>query len=60
MRALRSFGALTLGGVLGISLATYGWIAKAGGNRICRMLAGAVLCAIFAGLCWKGYKRKEE
>ncbi len=22
------------------------------------MLAGSVLCAVFAGLCWKGYKKQ--
>ena len=59
-RVLRGFGALTAGGVLGIPVAFYGWISKAAGNRSVWMLAGAVLCALFAGLCWKGYKRKEE
>ena len=59
-RVLRGFGALTLGGVLGIPVALYGWIAKASGSRPVWMLAGAVLCALFAGLCWKGYKRKAE
>ena len=59
-RVLRGFGALTLGGVLGIPAALYGWIAKASGSRPVWMLAGAVLCALFAGLCWKGYKRKAE
>lgn len=58
-RVLRGFGALTLGGALGIPIALYGWIAKVSGNRPIWMLAGAVLCAAFAGLCWKGYKRKE-
>ena len=58
-RVLRGFGALTLGGALGIPIALYGWIAKVSGNRPIWMLAGAVLCAVFAGLCWKGYKRKE-
>lgn len=58
-RVLRGFGALTLGGTLGIPIALYGWIAKVSGYRPIWMLAGAVLCAVFAGLCWKGYKRKE-
>ena len=57
-RVLRGFGALTLGGVLGIPVALYG-LAKTGGNRPVWMLAGAVLCAVFAGLCWKGYRPKE-
>ena len=59
-RVLRGFGALTAGGALGIPVALYGWISKAAGNRPVWMLAGAVLCALFAGLCWKRYKRKEE
>ncbi len=58
-RVLRGFGALTLGGVLGIPIALYGWITKVGYRHIW-MLSGAVLCAIFAGICWKGYRRKEE
>ena len=60
IRVLRGFGALTLGGVLGIPVAGYGWLVKAGGGRPLWMLAGAALCAVFAGICWKGYKRKEE
>lgn len=59
-RVLRGLGALTAGGALGIPVALYGWISKAAGNRPVWMLAGAVLCALFAGLCWKGYKWKEE
>ena len=59
-RVLRGFGALTLGGVLGVPVAIYGWIGKTGGSRPVWMLAGAMLCALFAGLCWKGYKRKEQ
>lgn len=58
-RVLRGFGALTLGGLLGIPVALYGWLAETGGNRPVWMLAGAVLCAVFAGLCWKGYRPKE-
>jgi len=57
-RVLWGFGALTLGGVLGVPVAIYGWIAKAGGSYPGWMLAGAVLCAVFAWLCWKGYQRK--
>ena len=58
-RVLRGFGALTLGGVRGVAVAVYGWAAKTGSNRPLWMLAGAVLCAVFAGLCWKGYRPKE-
>ena len=59
-RVLRGFGALTLGGIMGIPVAVYGWMAKAGGHLPKWMLAGAGLCALFAGLCWKGYRRKTE
>ena len=59
-RVLRGFGALTLGGIMGISVAVSGWMAKAGGHLPKWMLAGAGLCALFAGLCWKGYRRKTE
>ena len=58
-RVLRGFGALTAGGVLGIPVALYGWMAKTGGDHPLWMLAGAALCAVFAGLCWKGYRPKE-
>lgn len=58
-RVLRGFGALTLGGALGIPIAAWGWIVKSGGNRPFWMLTGAALCAVFAGLCWHGYRRKK-
>ena len=57
-RVIRGFGALTLGGALGIPISIAG-IAKAKNRRrYVRMLAGAVLCSVFAGLCFKGYKKK--
>ena len=59
VRVIRGFGALTLGGALGIPVAVCGWIMKTGGNRPMWMLLGAVLCAVFAGLCWRGYHRKK-
>lgn len=59
-RLLRGFGSLTLGGAVAIPVAIYGWIAKTGGHRPLWMFVGALLCAAFAGVCWKGYKLKEE
>ena len=50
----RGFGALTLGGMLGIAVAAAGLIAAQG--ALCWwMLAGAVLCALFAGLIFREY-----
>ena len=60
IRLYRGFGSLTLGGLLGIPLSIAGLIIKIGGNRPWWLLAGAVLCTLFAGLCFRGYKRMEE
>ena len=50
----RGFGALTLGGLLGMAVAVAGLIAAQG--ALCWwMLAGAVLCALFAGLIFREY-----
>ena len=58
VRVLRGFGALTAGGILGIPLAAGGWMAQVGSLALW-MLAGAVLCAAFAGICWRGYQRRQ-
>ena len=60
IRLYRGFGSLTLGGLLGIPMAVTGLILKTQENRPWWLLAGAVLCALFAGLCFRGYKRMEE
>lgn len=60
IRLYRGFGSLTLGGLLGIPMAVTGLILKTQGTRPWWLLAGAVLCALFAGLCFRGYKRIEE
>ena len=57
-RVIRGFGALTLGGVLGIPVAVVGIIKTADKKRYAWMLAGSVLCSVFAALCFKGYKKK--
>lgn len=56
LRLLRGFGALTLGGFLGAALALVGCLVGAGRGLAPWMLAGGVLCAVFAGLLYKGYR----
>ena len=54
-RLFRGFGALTVGGLLGIPTA----FAGSGKNkkRAGIMLGGSLLCAVFAGLLLAGYKK---
>ena len=47
-RVLRGFGALTLGGILGIPVAVVVMIQNANGSLPLWMLAGAVLCGLFS------------
>ncbi len=56
VRVLRGFGALTLGGALGVPVALWGWCTGCNGSLPLWMLGGAVLTAVFAFLCWKGYR----
>ena len=66
-RLLRGFGALTAGGIAGVPTALYGVIAEdgvagagvAGGRTAVIMLISAVLCGLFAGLCFIGYRKRE-
>ena len=55
-RLFRGFGALTLGGLLGIPMALAGF--RRNKKRAAAMLAGSALCAFFAGLLFAGYKKK--
>ncbi len=57
-RVIRGFGALTAGGIMGIPIALVGMAKTKDKKRHAWMLAGAVLCSVFAGLCFKGYKKK--
>ena len=60
-RVYRGFGALSLGGIKGAAVALIGIVGA--GEDICYlyiMLAGGVLCAVFAGLCFKRYKKMPE
>ena len=55
-RLYRGFGSLTFGGIIGIPVAIIGLITGSNGRLAVWMLIGAILCAVFAGLCFKGYK----
>ncbi len=57
-RVIRGFGALTLGGILGIPISAAGIVKSEARKRYTWMLVGSVLCSAFAGLCFKGYKKK--
>lgn len=56
-RLLRGFGALTLGGVGGMLVSAFALAGKKEKEGPAVMLTGSALCAVFAGLCWKGYRR---
>jgi hypothetical protein len=60
IRLLRGFGALTLGGIAGIPVAVTGIILKTNSILPIWMLAGAILCGLFAGLLFTGYRKKES
>ena len=65
IRLLRGFGALTLGGILGTVAAAamliYAAIGGAGDLLyVWLMLAGGILCGLFAGLLFKQYKPVEK
>lgn len=55
-RLLRGFGSLTLGGILGAVISMIGVITVSCDYW---MLLGSVLCAVFAGLLYKGYRKVE-
>jgi hypothetical protein len=57
-RLLRGFGALTTGGISGMIVSAFGLATQKEKKHPAIMLAGSVLCALFAGLCWQGYKKR--
>ena len=57
-RLLRGFGALTTGGIGGMIVSAVGLAAQKEKKTPVLMLIGSLLCALFAGLCWKGYKKR--
>ena len=58
IRVLRGFGALTLGGLAGIVTAAGGMLLHVHGKQPLWMLAGALLCTVFACICYLGYRKK--
>ena len=57
-RLLRGFEALTLGGIGGMIVSALGLASRKEKKNPAIMLAGSVLCAVFAGLCWQGYRKR--
>lgn len=63
-RLLRGFGALALGGIIGMAAALCGilygllFADAADMGYLILMLGGALLCTIFVGLLYKGYHRR--
>ena len=57
-RLLRGFGALTAGGIGGMVVSALGLAAQKEKKHPAIMLMGSLLCAVFAGLCWQGYKKR--
>ncbi len=57
-RLLRGFGALTVGGIGGMVVSALGLAAQKEKKHPAIMLMGSLLCAVFAGLCWQGYKKR--
>lgn len=57
-RVLRGFGMLALGGLLGAVVALVGLLAGQDGP-MSWMLVGGILCAVFAWLCYRGYRPKQ-
>ena len=55
-RLYRGFGALMAGGLLGVPIAVLGL--RNNKKRSAVMLTGSVLCAVFAGLLFAGYRKQ--
>lgn len=66
VRVYRGFGALTLGGITGAVVSLVGIVCAAATGvqasitYLYLLFLGSVLCAIFAGLLFKGYKKVDE
>ena len=57
-RLLRGFGALSVGGISGMIVSVLGLVTQKEKKHPVIMLMGSLLCAVFAGLCWQGYKKR--
>ena len=60
VRLYRGFGALTLGGVMGILVSTAGLLSGKVSSLAWFMLAGSTLCALFAWLLFREYKPQDR
>lgn len=60
IRLYRGFGALTLGGIIGVINFVIGLVIYSDKILMILMFAGSVLCAVFAGLCFAGYKKQNS
>lgn len=58
-RLYRGFGALTLGGIVGTLVSVLGLVICFDKILMIWLLVGSVLCAVFAGLCFVGYKKQK-
>ena len=59
IRLYRGFGALTLGGIVGVLVSVLGFVIFSDKILMVWMLVGSVLCEVFAGLCFAGYKKQK-
>ena len=59
-RLYRGFGALTLGGVMGILISAAGLLSEKVSALVWFMLAGSALCALFAWLLFREYKPQDR
>ena len=57
-RLLRGFGALSVGGIGGMIVSVLGLVTQKEKKHPVIMLMGSLLCAVFAGLCWQGYRKR--
>ena len=58
-RLYRGFGALTLGGAMGITVSAAGLLSGKVSSLAWFMLAGSTLCALFAWLLFREYKPQD-
>ena len=57
-RLLRGFGAPTVGGISGMIVSALGLATQKEKKHPAVILIGSALCAVFAGLCCQGYKKR--
>ena len=57
-RLLKEGGFLTMGGIGVMIVSVFGLATQKEKKHPAVMLIGSVLCAVFAGLCWRGYRKR--